>query len=196
MKYLLGFLGFWRHLIFGDDSRIAVAVIWLLLFIWSLAANFINAWFVLPVAVCVLLLAIIFRETTDTFLSSEIPVRARLLLSAALPLIIVTSLPLIIFRISNNTSGLRYTLLPLSIYITLSLVLSVVLQKPYRKHPVTVAVGFIATTALLLFVEPFTLQTSQYFAANYSLMALIFAFIMPFLFIGDVFTSFVEANKR
>lgn len=62
MAYLKSFLGFWYHFIVGDDWTIAAGVVMALVLSTALAHRDPNGWWVMPVAVVVILLASLWRE--------------------------------------------------------------------------------------------------------------------------------------
>jgi hypothetical protein len=55
MKRVRSFLAFWYDFIVGDDWRVAVGVVLALALTAGLAHSGVNAWWLLPVAVAVLL---------------------------------------------------------------------------------------------------------------------------------------------
>jgi hypothetical protein len=62
MTYLKNFLRFWYDFIVGDDSMIAAGVVMALIVSAALAHRDLNAWWVLPMAVVVLLTASVWWE--------------------------------------------------------------------------------------------------------------------------------------
>lgn len=62
MRYLRSFLAFWWNFIVGDDWRVAVGLAVALGLTALLAHHGVNAWWLLPVAVAVLLWDAIRRE--------------------------------------------------------------------------------------------------------------------------------------
>jgi hypothetical protein len=62
MTYLKNFLRFWYDFIVGDDWMIAAGVVMALIVSAALAHSDLNAWWVLPMAVVVLLTASVWRE--------------------------------------------------------------------------------------------------------------------------------------
>jgi hypothetical protein len=63
MAYLKNFLLFWYDFVVGDDWTIAVGVVLALIVSALLAANKLNAWWVMPAAVVVVLVVSLWRET-------------------------------------------------------------------------------------------------------------------------------------
>ena len=63
MRYLKSFLLFWYDFIVGDDWMIAAGVVLALVASALLARRDLNAWWLMPVAVVVLLLVSLWRET-------------------------------------------------------------------------------------------------------------------------------------
>jgi hypothetical protein len=55
MKYTRAFGRFWWDFIVGDDWRVALGLVAALALTWLLTDNGINAWWLLPLAVAVLL---------------------------------------------------------------------------------------------------------------------------------------------
>jgi hypothetical protein len=66
MKYLRSFALFWWDFIVGDDWRVAVGLAVALAATWALAHNDISAWWLLPVAVAVLLVGSVRRESQSS----------------------------------------------------------------------------------------------------------------------------------
>jgi hypothetical protein len=62
MTYLKHFLRFWYDFTVGDDWRIAAGVLMALILSAALAHRDLNAWWVMPVTVVVLLAASLWRE--------------------------------------------------------------------------------------------------------------------------------------
>ncbi len=150
MKYVRGFFTFWKHFILGDDSTIAVTILWLLLFVWSLSANFLNGWFVMPLIVALLLSVLFYNNTAKTPLFHERSDRFRFCMVTVLPFVVVLGLPLLVFRYSTGISNVRYTILPLVVYVIIAAVLAVITYKPYKRFP--------AVTVFLFGVVVFSLQ--------------------------------------
>ena len=63
MRYLKSFRLFWYDFIVGDDWMIAAGVVLALVASALLARRDLNAWWLMPVAVVVLLLVSLWRET-------------------------------------------------------------------------------------------------------------------------------------
>jgi hypothetical protein len=63
MRYLKSFLLFWYDFIVGDDWVIAAGVVLALVASALLARRDLNAWWLMPVAVVVLLVVSLWRET-------------------------------------------------------------------------------------------------------------------------------------
>jgi hypothetical protein len=66
MKYLRSFGLFWWDFIVGDDWRVAAGLAVALAATWALAHNDISAWWLLPVAVAVLLVGSVRRESQSS----------------------------------------------------------------------------------------------------------------------------------
>ena len=63
MRYLKSFLMFWYDFIIGDDWVIAAGVVLALVASALLARRDLNAWWLMPMAVVVLLVVSLWRET-------------------------------------------------------------------------------------------------------------------------------------
>jgi hypothetical protein len=63
VKYLRSFVRFWWNFIVGDDWRVAAGVAVALAATYALAHNGVNAWWLLPVAVALVLAASLLRAT-------------------------------------------------------------------------------------------------------------------------------------
>jgi hypothetical protein len=63
MKYVRSFLLFWWNFIVGDDPRVAAGLAVALGATWALAHDGVNAWWLLPVVVALLLAESVRRES-------------------------------------------------------------------------------------------------------------------------------------
>jgi len=63
MKYLRNFVRFWYDFIVGDDWVIAAGVVIALIVTWLLVQGGVNAWWLIPAAVTVMLATSLLRET-------------------------------------------------------------------------------------------------------------------------------------
>ncbi len=63
MSYVRGFARFWWDFIVGDDWRVAVGLAVALGLTWLLAHHDVTAWWLLPIAVALVLAASIRRES-------------------------------------------------------------------------------------------------------------------------------------
>ena len=63
MKYVMAFIRFWWNFIVGDDWRVAAGLAAALAGTWLLAHHGVNAWWLLPLAVTLLLVGSVARET-------------------------------------------------------------------------------------------------------------------------------------
>ena len=63
MRHIRSFLRFWWDFIVGDDWRVAAGVVLALALTWFLTERGINAWWLLPVAVALLLADSLRRKT-------------------------------------------------------------------------------------------------------------------------------------
>jgi len=66
MKYVAAFGRFWWDFIVGDDWRVAVGLAVSLALVWFLAHKGVNAWWLLPVAVALLLVESVRREARSS----------------------------------------------------------------------------------------------------------------------------------
>ena len=66
MKYVVAFGRFWWDFIVGDDWRVAVGLAVSLALVWFLAHEGVNAWWLLPVAVALLLVESVRREARSS----------------------------------------------------------------------------------------------------------------------------------
>ena len=62
MKYFLVFIRFWKKFIFGSDSNIAIFTMWAVIFVWSFTSNYMNMWWILPLAVSVMILLFFYSD--------------------------------------------------------------------------------------------------------------------------------------
>ena len=63
MKYLRSFGRFWWDFVVGDDWRVAAALAGALGLTWLLEHNGVTAWWLLPLAVALILAGSVWRET-------------------------------------------------------------------------------------------------------------------------------------
>ncbi len=63
MKYLRSFALFWWNFVVGDDWRVAAGLAVALGATWALAHNNVNAWWLLPVVVALILVESVRRES-------------------------------------------------------------------------------------------------------------------------------------
>ena len=63
MRYLRSFGLFWWNFIVGDDWRVAAGLAVALLLTWLLARHGVTAWWLLPIAVALLLVGSVWRES-------------------------------------------------------------------------------------------------------------------------------------
>ena len=63
MSHLGAFGRFWWNFVVGDDWRIAAGIVVAVGITWALSHNGVNAWWLLPLAVAVLLAASLWRAT-------------------------------------------------------------------------------------------------------------------------------------
>lgn len=194
MKYVRGFFDFWRKFIVGDDSRIAVVIMWSLLFIDSLTRNFINSWFVLPVIVLLLLSflaydAISIKSSPKTRLSPT-----TLLLMGTIPMLLVVALPPLLSRGMSGTWDAKYTLLPLGIYIVITTFVTVVAGWVLRIFPMlTLFVLGLVSFALITYWQGSLNRFSQDVAGVYSAAATLFSLL---ILIGFLAGCFVLLSRR
>jgi len=66
MRFIINFVRFWYDFIIGDDWVVAVGVVVALALAALLAHNGITAWWVMPIAVVLLLLASLWRATAKS----------------------------------------------------------------------------------------------------------------------------------
>jgi len=62
MKYVRSFGRFWWNFIVGDDWRVAFGIAVALGLTWALAHHGVNAWWLLPLAIALLLAGSVTRE--------------------------------------------------------------------------------------------------------------------------------------
>jgi len=63
VKYVTSFIRFWWNFIVGDDWRVAVGLAAALGGTWALAHHRVNVWWLLPLAVALLLVESVVRES-------------------------------------------------------------------------------------------------------------------------------------
>lgn len=132
MKYIRAFFGFWRKFIVGDDSRIAIIIMWALLFIRSLSENFINGWFVVPVTVLLLFIYLTYTAMKKT----NKPSTVGLFWTGLVPMIFVVAIPTLLFRINTGTVNAQFTFIPLGICIIIGSISTIVLYKVLHRFPI------------------------------------------------------------
>lgn len=65
MKYIRSFALFWWNFVVGDDWRVALGLAVALGLTYFLTHNGVNAWWLLPVAIVLLLAGSLWRETRN-----------------------------------------------------------------------------------------------------------------------------------
>lgn len=153
MKYVRGFFTFWRHFILGDDSTIAIVVLWSLLFTWSLSAYFFNIWIVVPLCVTAVLVALCYDKVARRPLLYGRSEVFKYLIATALPFCIVVAVPSLIFRFINHMMDVQYTLIPLGICVGSATILAFVLYEVYKRFPSTIAFLFGAAAYLTVLLR-------------------------------------------
>ena len=66
MKYVVAFFRFWYDFIVGDDWLVAAGVVVALTLTWVLAHRDVSAWWLMPVAVVLLLVTSLWRAALRT----------------------------------------------------------------------------------------------------------------------------------
>lgn len=159
MKYLLGFLRFWRNFIIGDDPTIAIAILWSFVAVYSFMKINIHAWYLVPIVTAVLF-AVLLERSFRAYIaqhkqhikprtSSLYPVDA-----LWMPMMVTVIIPFFIFRFASLEFSLERFFLPITI-ISILVAIAVRLLIPYfHKYPALssfVAAGF--SLALIKFFE-------------------------------------------
>ena len=65
MRYVFAFVRFWWDFIVGDDWRVAAGLLVAFVLTWVLAHHEVAAWWVLPLAVALLLVGSVAREARN-----------------------------------------------------------------------------------------------------------------------------------
>lgn len=139
MKYFLAFIRFWKKFIFGSDSNIAIFTMWAVIFVWSFTSNYMNMWWVLPLAVSVMIL--LFFYSDRVFENSKLEYAIK----TVIPSIITGVVPLFIFRMRAHS--IHESIYPAIIFILTICLLGIVLYKLWTKYPLSIFVIFMAITA-------------------------------------------------
>ena len=63
MRHLRAFGRFWWNFVVGDDWRVAAGIVVAVGITWALSHNGVNAWWLLPLAVALLLAGSLWRAT-------------------------------------------------------------------------------------------------------------------------------------
>jgi hypothetical protein len=63
MRYVVAFGRFWWNFIVGDDWRVAAGLAVAFAGTWTLAHDGVNAWWLLPIAVALLLVGSVLRQS-------------------------------------------------------------------------------------------------------------------------------------
>jgi hypothetical protein len=197
MNYVRNFFGFWRRFIVGDDSRIAVTILWSLILAKSLLINTVNAWLLIPVAVIVLLYVLIYEKIVDRTFFHNLSTLNGMLISCAIPFIFTTALPLLLFRINNGTSDLRYTWLPMGFYIITATVLLAVLYRLYKILPVLTIFlfGGVAVLFITVWQDAINKQLQDFFTV-YPLVVSTVSVVVTIGFTASCIYSFTVLKKR
>ena len=190
MKYLLGFIRFWRHFIVGDDGLIAIAVMWTLLLTWAFAKNYSNIWVIVPFCVVVLMVVVLYRRVAKGVASDIAPTQRSLLLLAVLPFVALLTVPLAVFRITFNQVGLDTILLPFALFCLTALVLWWVAAKPFGRFPVMTVFLFGAASYLItLLWQQYYIRVAAELYREVNPLVLVFAVVV-------VIVAFINACIR
>ena len=126
------FFGFWRKFIVGDDARIAIAVMWVMLFVKSLANNSMNTWLVVPIAVLILLIYL----TYDVLKRAKGTTNISIFWVGLVPMIFSATVPTLLFRINTGATDMQFTYIPITICIIVSVFATIILRLVLSHYPI------------------------------------------------------------
>lgn len=188
MQYIRAFFGFWRKFIVGDDSRIAVVIMWTFLFVDSLVLNFMNSWFVVP-AVVIVLLGVLMYDAVSR--KTAFPARlsaTMLFLIGTVPMLLVTALPVVLTRSFTGVWSVEYVLLPLAIYIAIASLSSIVVGWVLQQFPLLTLfiLGVISFACITYWQVPINTFSQNIVVTHYTL-AVVFSLTIAIVFVGAVY---------
>lgn|GEM_PF-2983665 len=189
MKYIKVFFEFWRRFIVGDDARIAVTVMWAMLFTKSLVENFINGWMMIPVVVFTLFIYLaydVIRKTKKT------PDTVNIFWMGLVPMIIAITIPTLLFRICVGTTNAQFTFIPISICIIVGTVTLVVLYRLLREFPVLIIFILGCISLGVVTIWQASLNSLSYtIAQDYSTIGNVLSLAIVVIFIIVCFTHLI-----
>ena len=186
MKYLLGFIRFWRHFIVGDDALIAIAIMWTLLLTWALAKNYSNIWIVVPLCVVVLMIVVLYRRVAKNTSADVVLTKKSLLLLGILPFVIILSVPLVIFRMTYGQADLDTVLLPVALFCLTALAFWWPAARLFARLPVmTIFIfGTFSYLITLLWQQYYIRLAAEIYQETGPLVSLFVALVFIVLFIN------------
>lgn len=169
-KYVSGFFKFWYDFIIGDEWQVAAAILWAFLVTYSSSLVYIQAWYIVPIAVSVLLYQSVLNATPkgkDRLRLSVSDKKDATYLMWGL-LFIVLILPELIFRVRTHSFHLAFqnTILPLVATLLALTVCGSMLARPFKKRPVFTIVSAALFCVVLLNIRDKLTILSRSIVAN------------------------------
>jgi len=155
MQYILGFFKFWRKFIIGDDWTIAATIMWGLLTCYSLFLRGVQAWYVMPLVVVIVLLVSIWRALSQSDKTKKIIPKMKYKIYPVQLLwflmIMIAVVPYGLFFIDNSSFkfNLSSVVTPEVYAIGVCAVSGFVLAMLYKKYP---ALASLLTGAVTLYI--------------------------------------------
>lgn len=169
MKYAKNFVLFWRDFILGDDKRIAISIMWFCLVAYAWTHEFYNIWFMLPVAVLILLTIVIIVDTgRDTMLAAYLDRHTSAVTVLFWPMFLCAVAPLVVFRMTNGDTTSQHFLVPAAI-TTVIIALTVGVTSHFlARYPSLVSfVCAVVTYLLITYMQPLISHVSVTTAQMY-----------------------------
>lgn len=143
LRYVVGFLLFWKKFIVGDDLRVAATIMWTFLLMFAMAQVVLPIWYVAPVVV-VCLIGWLIRDTSPK--PKHAKISSRLFWQIVFPLYSVILLPTLYFRIHNDDVTVTHFFIPMSMQLLVCGIYLIIAMPFFRKFPtvVTIATGIVA----------------------------------------------------
>lgn len=177
MKYLIGFLRFWRNFIIGDDPTIAITVLWSFVATYSFIRISIQAWYLVPIIVACLFV-VLFAGSLRQYVAARKSYTAPHISSFHsidalwMPMAAVMLIPFALFRTLSLELSIERFLLPLLAIAIIISVVTLLLAPRFKVYPAlsSTAAALICLITMRLIEAPllrfFGMVAENFFVGN------------------------------